>query len=481
MPAIFKTNNPLLYTQLDGVIVTELSPPLGVVNAGANNAVFLGQFERGTSERAVLVASIAELETLFGSNPNFSGSKALRSKGFTNLYVVRVVSSSAVKASLTLQTSANQDIITFTARDFGAYGNGITIEVIAGSTANTWSVNVSDGVETETYTDISVANKDTAEINAIFGSSKLITASGVSINELEAQAKTPLANGDDGQVAPSDYTDALTNANVNVAGKIYFADSQVSAVNTALSNHVKTEQDGICVIGAESNAINVADAISDYANYADPDGRVIYAYNHVGYLNELGDVEFESPVYTLASLISLTPPHVAVNSASNASFTRHAVAVNQDLLRGSNIQLTNAGIQAFENDDQLGVRIVSPVTSNPNITLLRRRMSDFILSTISRFLKQYQGEPNSVETRSAIRGAIQDWYKVQVRNGVLPSDDELESGKAFLVETEGLTTDLEKAQGIVKIKLQVRLFASARFIVLIATIGENVVVEEQGA
>ena len=109
-------------------------------------------------------------------------------------------------------------------------------------------------------------------------------------------------------------------------------------------------------------------------------------------------------------------------------------------------------------------------------------MTDFIINTISQFLKQYQGEPNSFLTRQAIKAAIQDWYGIQVRNQILPSDAELEDGgRAFLVETEGLTTDSEKAQGIIKVLLKVRLFASARFIVLIAEIGENVVVEEEGA
>ena len=46
----------------------------------------------------------------------------------------------------------------------------------------------------------------------------------------------------------------------------------------------------------------------------------LYAYNHVGYLDSNGVAEYESPVYTMASVISLTPPNVAVNAVSNASF-----------------------------------------------------------------------------------------------------------------------------------------------------------------
>ena len=481
MPQVRKTNNPLEYRDLDGVIVTELQPPPGVLNAGANNAVFVGQFEKGPSNKPTLVSSIGELEALFGANLSYSGSKALRFKGFTNLYVLRAVASNSAKASLTLQDGSNQDIITFTAKYEGVYGNSLSVEVTAGTTANVFNVIVSDGNETETFSDVSIANKDSAEIDEIFGGSKFIDVSGASTLELEVSAQASLTGGDDGTIDATDYVTALGN-NVNVPGKIYFADNQTAAVKTAITNHVKTEQDGIAIIGAESSSIDVADAITDYQTYADIDGRVLYAYNHVGYLNANGVPEYESPVFTMGSVISLTAPNIAINAVSNASFTRFAVGVQNDLGFGALKQLQAAGIMAMENDPDFGVRAVAPVTSNPQMTIIRRRMTDFIINTISSFLKNYQGEPNSFLTRQAIKAGIQDWYGIQVRNQILPADSELEDGgKAFLVETEGLTTDTEKAQGIIKILLKVRLFASARFIVLIAEIGENVKVEEEGA
>ena len=67
---------------------------------------------------------------------------------------------------------------------------------------------------------------------------------------------------------------------------------------------------------------------------------------------------------------------------------------------------------------------------------------------MARFLKFYQGEPNSLINRAAIRSAIKAFDEQLVTNGILPGDNEVDNGLAFSVRTEGITSDQERAEGI---------------------------------
>jgi len=489
MPDIFKTDNPLEYTSLDGVIVTERQPPLGVVAAGANNCIFIGQFEKGPVNKPQLITSVSDLEKIFGNNYDYSGNRVFRLKGWSNVYVSRVVSSSSAAAKVTL-TDGTNNIITLTAKEKGAYGNRIKYSIsnkdaTAGSFDITFSIE-GDDTPAETYKGLTKASnfaevfKDSEIIDssADFGASKTVDFDDVDSDEESGS----LSGGSDGSVTGSDYATAIKNSNLRLNGKIYFADSQDATVKAALSNLVKTERDGICVIGPDPSIDSVDDAIADAETYQDNEGRVLYAYNDVGY-NIGGSVEYESPVALLASILNLSPPNQAPNSPQAATYANTAVGVKDVLTRGDLIKLKDGGIMAFENDPDLGVRIVSPVTGSPDVSVIRRRMSDFYISSIASFLKNFQGSPNSILTRASIRSAISSFDRGLVFDGILPSDAEIQQdipdGKAFLVRTEGITTAEEKARGIVKVQVMRRLFSSARFLILIAEIGESVVVREE--
>ena len=479
MPAVFRTQNPLQYTELEGVIVTELSPPPALVSAGSNNTVLVAQFEKGPEKESRFVSSVSELQSIFGDNLAYGGNKVLRLKKFNNLYVIRVVAAAAAKANWT-QTSGVNQLATFTAKYKGKYGNSIKVTIADGSTSGTKKVSFSLGTVLESFDNVETAGKTNSELKEIFRSSSLVDVTGAHATEdIVNVASQALATGTDGVVAPTDYTNALNDAgSIPVSGKVYVSDLQTAAVQAVMANFVKTSQDGQCVIGPSSLDTSVTDAIAEFAILKDNKGRVLYVYNPPLF-NVEGDIEAESPAYLAASILSLTPPHVSPAAARTVDYTQTAVGTKFNLSRANLISLRKAGIMQFEDDSSLGVKIVSGVTGNPEFSVLRRRMSDFYINSVANYLKNYQDEPNSVVLRSSIKSAIQAFDETLVRARVLPGDEEVTSGKAFYVETEGITSDHEKAMGILKIILRRRLFPAASFLVLVATISESVLIEEQ--
>ena len=472
MPEVFRTDNPLLYRQLDGIIVTEKNPPPTVVSAGTNNCVFIGQFERGPENEPYYLSSISELNTLFGSNQLYSGNKALRLKRWSNIYVTRVVATGATKASLTLDT----DKLTVTAKYKGKYGNNIKITIAQGTDTGTQKLTASEGDITEIFDNIDFAGKSDDELASIFASSTLIvvTSAHATTDPTNASDQS-LTGGTDGSASANDYKTAIEASNVNVSGKIFFTDDQSAGVKAALANFVKVEQNGQCILGPENLNTSVADAITDYDTNADRSGRVLYAYNPVKF-NVQGVITEESPVYLMASILSNTPPHISPASASVTRYTETAIGVKYNLSRAQLIQLKNAGIMGFEDDPDLGIKPVSADTQNPEMSVLRRRMSDFYINSITRYLKHYQNEPITALNKQAIIASITSFDATLVDNGVVPSNDEVREGLAFSVVIDGVTSPAEERENLLKIRLERRLYASAKYLVLQTIISEKAVI-----
>ena len=477
----FYANSPLDFNKLEGVIISESNPPVAPQRASANSVILVGDFERGPANDPERVASIEEVAKKYG-NPQenglslYGGNKALRLKAWPDsLYVVRAVASDAQAATVT-QTVATKDLVTLTALSKGAWGNGIEVVIADGSNANTKKITIVEGDSQEVYDNLEIAGKSDAELEAIFKDSKLVKVTGAHANDEPENATLNLAAGDDGTLDATDYKSAIEASNINVRGKIYFTDDQSAAVKTALANFVKSERDGIAVVGTDDASVSVDDAITQADLLQDQEGRVIYVYNHIKF-PVLGTIQLETPVFLTASLLGLTPPNLSLAAAANRVLTQTAVGVNTRLSRADFIKLRDGGICGYEDDQDLGVRMRSAVTGNTQWSINRRRMSDFLISSLARYLKNFQNEPNSLPNRASIRAAIRGFDDGLVRDGILPSD--ADAGTTVLkIETEGTSTPEEQAQGIQKIIYQRRIFAEMKFIVLQAQIGESVTIEE---
>jgi hypothetical protein len=97
-----------------------------------------------------------------------------------------------------------------------------------------------------------------------------------------------------------------------------------------------------------------------------------------------------------------------------------------------------AGARVFEFDSDLGIKpkagVTTQIVDTSKVTVLRRRMADYLTQSAGRFLKNYQNAVNSADNRRAIKSAILAFVNQNERDGMLPKDSEVSDGKAKLVD-----------------------------------------------
>jgi len=479
---IFRSTDPTTWDDVDGIIINESAPASNVQGVAANVALLIGTAERGLSE-IKSIGSIGELHEELGKSSSYGINKALKNKKFGRLKVLRVVASGAVQASKLFEDGTD-DIITFKAKQGkGAFGNSIQVKIEAGSVSGskyTIKDTTSGSVMTqEVYDNVSIASASTA-----FAASKLIeVVVSATTAEPDTCAFTALESGADGTVSDADYQSALEMAEVEGAANIVFLDTYNSTRNGYMKTHAANTQDRmVLVAGAEGDS--VATAIAAVANLRDTEGRIIYAFNHVQSSVD-GSLEYSSPAHWMASIISQMPPQTDPASVQAAAFMAGATGLKMSISRAQYIQLKEAGICAFENDSDIGIKpksgVVTQIADSSKVTILRRRMADFLTASVAKFLKSYQNAVNSKQNRTLVGGAIQSFVKSLQQDGILPTDADISEGKVTLVDTESQNTSSSIANGFFKILWRQRIYSSMRYIVLSAEIGESVVVTEQGA
>lgn len=487
--SIFRTSDPTLYDDIDGIIIDESAPPSAIQGVAANTAILVGQFERGSHD-LTQVGSVGELYELYGTSLAYGGMVALQNKRFGSLKIIRVEPTSSAKATLTLNDGGGSpvNIITFTAKHKGIYGNAIEVTVAAGTTTGKkytiQDTNPGAVLPIEVYDNISLtgyASAGAANAAALFAASKLVDATVLAITANPANsAAAPLASGSDGTVGDTDYQAAIAKAGVEGAGNILFLDVYNDTRNGYLKTHAADTQDKMCVLaGAEGDSVSAA--ITDVADYRDADGRLIYAYPWVRTTIN-GVNTFVSPASFYASLLSQIAPNIDPAFVGNVQFLPGINGLKLSLTRANYIALNAAGISAFEFDADTGYKVKNGVTTQIVNTekqpILRRRMTDYLTNSAGRFLKNYQNAVNSAENRLAVKAAIETFVQQNQQNKILPSDTDLRSGRATLVDVESLNTDATIAAGFFYILWKQRIYSSMRYIVLKAQIGTSVVVTE---
>lgn len=483
--SIYRSTNPLEFDDVDGIIVNESAPAPSVQGVPANTAILVGAFQRGPVNELKEVGSIAQLHEIYGKS-EFSGNRELKNKKFGRLKIVRVLPTGAAKASLGLDDADPEVVLTITAKHEGAYGNLITVTVEDGSVSGkkiTITDTNPDAVLTpEVYDNITTANKSDVELAELFAGSQLVDVTGAGDADPVNIAATPLAAGTDGTLADTDYEAAITITEQERAGNVLWADKQSATIKGYLKQTVLNAPDKMVVMSPDSDTDNLAAAIADVANYRDTEGRIIYAFNHLQ-TRINGVLVYTSPAAWVASVISNTSAHIDPAFAQNIQYLAGVTDMKYKLTRAEYIQAKEAGIAAFEYDADLGGHklksgITTQILNSSKVTILRRRMADFYSNSVALFLKNYQNAPNTLPNRTLVKGAILAFDNGLIRDGILPSDDEVNDGAARLIDTEVLNTDLSIGQGFFKIQVKRRLYSSMRFIVFQIEIGETVVVTE---
>lgn len=479
---IYRSNDPTTWDDVDGIIIDESAPSPNVAGVAANIAILVGQTQRGLSDLQE-VGSIGQFFEMYGKDNSKGANKALKNKKFGRLRVIRVVASDAVVAELELMNSTTEVLKLTAKQGAGAYGNNIKVKVEAGtSTGRKYTVvDTTPGtvMQSEVYDNVTVASLAS---NNVFASSSLVNVTVLDSSvEPTVVALTALAGGDDGAIVDADYEDAIEKAQVEGAGNVLFLDSYNSVRNGYLKNHAAQTQDKMVICcGPESQTVSAA--IADVASVRDTEGRIIYAYPWVQTVLD-GVTTYVAPASFVASVISQTAPSIDPAYIKNAQFLGGVVGLKTALSRADYINLAAAGVMAFEMDSSVGAKIksgvVTQIVNSELVTVLRRRMADFLTNSVGQFLKNYQNAVNSSETRLAVKAGMTSFVQRLQTEKLLPSEADVQGGKPYLIDVVSLNTNASVAAGFLKIIWKQRLFSSARYIVLSAEIGQSVIVQEQ--
>lgn len=492
MPDIMKVDNLLDAMQVDGVYIYEQDPPGQVISRGTGVVGVVGEFERGPVNEIVSIGSPAQFARVFGgygpaTGDGFNGFNILANKKFNQLRVVRVQATAQAAATHVFPKSATPEL-TVTAKYVGAYGNNYDVQILAAT-----DTSITEGFRVKAfYNDelvLDVDNLDAADF--VWPENDHLDATmAADKHKPDVASATALTTGADGSPADTDYTgdgsnkdgirlfEDVNDVNVLICGKYN------AAINAALESHASINEDKTVVIAGAYDD-EVTDITTDVADYRYD--RIIYvAPYYKQYSFTKGDFVNVPASGIMASILSNLGPEKDPAIIDSVKYTK---CVGGLCSGGSNytwndyVTLNKAGVCALTYNPSYGYKFKNGVTTDLTSgkePILRRRMADFLQTSIADRLVFWQNKVNKRANHITIKGEIEAFLRDLGKKGILPTDADVDAGThPFLVDIDSLNDNTTIANGEFSIMLKVRIFSSMRYIVLIATIGTGVEVREE--
>lgn len=513
MTAPFFTTNDNDLTQLEGLYIQERNPPAIVAGVNLAGVGIAGQAVRGPVNRAIQITSEGQFLAIFGGadqTANGQGGapvnllwQAMLNKPYGTLYCVRAAAAGAVAASFEVNSAAahaGTNIANIIAANVGAWGNNVKykVENATDGNVNHWNLRLSYLGNEVVYPnlDTSTGNDNTATVlaadTAAFTNWITITKLGdgrpvnntantdgadangfVALGQVVAgYVSTP---GTDGAIADTDFTGTngpmeilAAQAGVAVA---FVAERSSASIKTKWATLAASAVDRMFVIGPDDQTVTAAAAETDAGlNQSD---RLIYCYGHVYTQNpNTGSNLLVRPEPWMASILSQTDVDVHPGDEDNKKYTAGIVDLyNTSLSRQDYINLKAAGICAFEKDN--GFAFVSGVTTSlegGKQEITRRRETDYLQLSIAAQLKYSAKKKNTASRRKANAALIQGFLNDLKKQERIVAD--------FSVDTEVLNTPTQRAAGLEKIFLRVKLISHMLYLDLVTQIGTSVVITQ---
>jgi len=234
-----------------------------------------GQFDRGRTDVAQRVRSLAELEVLYGGRVAYGSAyddlRMFFEEGGTEAHVIRVVGPAATVGTLTLNGAGAVPSVRIDAQGAGAWSTGVTITVAAGSIAGI-KVTV-DGPLTgdeQTYDNLESA----AAVASALATNRYVKATDLGGPIPVALAATALSAGADDRasITATHMTNALDKFDVALgAGAVAIPGYASSLVGAGLHAHAKANR-RLAILAAARGASD-GDYIAAAAARLAPDGE----------------------------------------------------------------------------------------------------------------------------------------------------------------------------------------------------------------
>ena len=428
-------------------IVPQQLNPSGVV-------AMMGAAEQGDPLKPTYVGSFNEFRDKFGSGPIylkgpdysiFTDIKQAFQNGVFEVVVMALPLSGRVDASLVLKDSDGKDTVKVTSKMRGFAGNDTSIEISAGSTANSFKLNIFAGEDTETFDnlvmDSSSENYIVKKINP--DGSKLISCedlqlqSSASHNNPASMGSTPLHGGENGTITRKDYGDGLSilesDPEIDIVMACGVDDLDIHADIDSHCRSMSNNAKGRIGLGTVTSGEKI-DQIRTRNDKIASDRFVLVApYGNLGAVAGLISRlnYYESPTFKPLSGLS----------------TLEAYYKPSDQM-----ELLKAGVVPIEAQRGRGIIVVKGIsTSKEQISVTR--IADHAVRGIKSIADLFIGTLNSSSGRMALKGKITEFLMRMEREGsIVPSTDG--NDPAFLLDV--YSSELDFAQGIVRVDMAVR-------------------------
>lgn len=493
MGDVYFTTNPSEFNRLEGLYVSERTPPGFIRGRSLSTVGMAGKCVRGPLTPQ-LITSTARFLEVYGGRGYFAGDtlkgevwKALANKPFGPIVVRRVAAAAAALATVNLSNAVPTAIIRVDASSVGAWANGaaggikVSVEAASDGDANHFNLRVKwTGTGKEvvyknfnvfTATDDNTASVVGDDIGNLIVVTKL--ANGRPINV----ADTNLAGGSDGVVANGDYQTALNELAVEPGVAIVLvpeAGPTPATINGYLVTLAPTVSDRIFLTWSQIHGQTPAQEVTNIgAQITTRSDRIWWCYNSPYTLDPDLSTEMQTaPHVWLASILSQIDVDVHPGAFETTPYLAGIKRLtNTSLSRGDLITLRDAGISTLERFPGY-FQFRSVVTSSLVAGLTegtRRRMADFLLLSASDRLRFYVKMKGTAEVRAQMAGELVAFSKSLKDAGRVIED--------FSVDQETVNTTAQRARGEEHILWNVNLIDHILSLVLEANIGTGVVVQ----
>lgn len=488
MPAPFFTTNASEFGRVEGVYIFEKDPPAFIVGVFLGAVGIAGETLRGPVDTPVEITSPSRFEEVFGQRSLFGQSTSVNkvrefqaNKPFGKRVIVRVAAAAAAVAERDFDETATP-IINIAASSPGAWGNDITVDIVAATDGdvNHFNLEVNYRGDTVIYQnlDTSVGNDNLlVTIGADLANHVVVTKLADGRPDNIAAAGLTDTAGSDGSIADSDYT--ATDRGINQlkgfrgVGLVAVADRSTAAIKSAMKVAALGSSDRLFLIWNGNHGETIANIAIDSALYRSD--RIVYCENSTTTFDLDVAAEIEIPPHSwMASILTQTDVDANPGEEASKQFTGGITSLRfENRTREDYITLKEAGVASLERDEDGGFLFVSGIVNDltPGKTeITRRRSADFLQLSAAARLKFFVKKKNTAANRVQMGAEVVAFLNSLKDEGRIVED--------FEVEQVTVNTEAERAKGRERILMRVKLIGHILALILITEIGQTVILRD---
>jgi hypothetical protein len=411
-----------------GVFAISKTPPALIQAIGTGVACIIGQFPWGPNGTAGVVTPTDPADRALqlappGMSRTGDGYLSTIAKGFPTLKFVRVLGSTAAKATASLLETATP-IVTVTLKYEGTAGNSVDCIVAAATDgdANHFNLTVQvTGTSGTTEDILENLNYSGTGADSVPDLSQAVLIGSI----VKANAGTPdvgtttCTGGLDGTIASAQYIGTAGTGDSGIAAcendssiRVVFTDdpgnTDRAAVNAGLQAHAVLQGDRLAVINGNSG-LTLAATQTDVASYRST--RVVYVDPWVNIYDDTdGSLQLVSPASFGAAVITQVSPSTSPAWKAQEVGDMLAGVVSLENARGAGAgSNTVQGIMTMIEEEGGGFRyeagkLTTLTAGQTNIT--RMRMGDYIAVSFVRSARSFVDAPNLAFNQGLLTGSL---------------------------------------------------------------------------